>query len=723
MRVFLPSFANLNTVFPLLLSSLLLCFYWPHAHANFNRSYTTLENSITLKGDLDKIIRHGKLRILLTQDFTSVSYLPRRRSPLAEQQRIAEDFALSLGLIPELVIVNNFSEMIPALVAGKGDIIINNLTISDQRRKKISFSVPVSHVRQQVITRKDNDSIKSVSDLDGKKVMVNRGSTFWHSLLWLKKYRYTKIEILETPNQIDLDQLLDLLTDGEIDATILDSNRVDIYQGYRDDIKVATNFSGQRDIGWGIRKDAPRLVSEINRYIQLEHLTDETEKPFVGDFDQIKNRKILRVLLRNNAASYFLYRGKLMGFEFDLAQKFADYHDLRLEVVVAPSHRQFSTWLLKGKVDIAMGFLQPGDSPRRPGIEYSQPYHYARRHIVVAKNDPAKQLSDLDHRTISVRRDSGYWETLTNLQQQGAGFYLQATRDDIETEQLIQKVARGVYQATMTDEHILDIELVKSTAVRSVFTLEQEIPHAFVVRAENPLLKKQLNEFIKRIYRGEFYNVLYQKYFKSKRSVLKLARGRIVDTHKGRISPYDELVQKYAEHFGFDWRLITAQMFQESGFNPEAKSFSGALGLMQLMPRTAHSLGFKDVDAPTDNIQAGIKYMDWLRDRFKKELPIAERLWFSLAAYNAGIGHVWDAQRLASRIGLDPDRWLGSTELAMLLLSQIEYSSKARYGYVNGEEPVNYVRNIKQRFEAYVALGSNLLGDSTGRLDSILAYR
>ena len=723
MRVFLPSFANLNTVFPLLLSSLLLCFYWPHAHANFNRSYTTLENSITLKGDLDKIIRHGKLRILLTQDFTSVSYLPRRRSPLAEQQRIAEDFALSLGLIPELVIVNNFSEMIPALVAGKGDIIINNLTISDQRRKKISFSVPVSHVRQQVITRKDNDSIKRVSDLDGKKVMVNRGSTFWHSLLWLKKYRYTKIEILETPNQIDLDQLLDLLTDGEIDATILDSNRVDIYQGYRDDIKVATNFSGQRDIGWGIRKDAPRLVSEINRYIQLEHLTDETEKPFVGDFDQIKNRKILRVLLRNNAASYFLYRGKLMGFEFDLAQKFADYHDLRLEVVVAPSHRQFSTWLLKGKVDIAMGFLQPGDSPRRPGIEYSQPYHYARRHIVVAKNDPAKQLSDLDHRTISVRRDSGYWETLTNLQQQGAGFYLQATRDDIETEQLIQKVARGVYQATMTDEHILDIELVKSTAVRSVFTLEQEIPHAFVVRAENPLLKKQLNEFIKRIYRGEFYNVLYQKYFKSKRSVLKLARGRIVDTHKGRISPYDELVQKYAEHFGFDWRLITAQMFQESGFNPEAKSFSGAIGLMQLMPRTAHSLGFKDVDAPTDNIQAGIKYMDWLRDRFKKELPIAERLWFSLAAYNAGIGHVWDAQRLASRIGLDPDRWLGSTELAMLLLSQIEYSSKARYGYVNGEEPVNYVRNIKQRFEAYVALGGNLLGDSTGRLDSILAYR
>ena len=706
-----------------LLAGLSLFSYTQEASAFLNRSYSTLEKSIILKGDFDNIIRHGKLRILLTQDFTSVTYLPRRRSPLAAQQRMAEEFALSHGLTPELVIVDNFSELIPALVAGKGDIIVNNLTINAQRRQKISFSVSVTQVREQVITRKDDNSITRVSELSGKKVMVNRDSTFWHALRWLQKNKYPGIEILEIPNRVQLEQLLDMLAGGKIDATILDSNRVEIYQGYRDDFKVAVDFSGRRNIGWGIRKDAPRLVSEINRYIQLEHLTDETDTAFVDDLEQIKKRKLLRVLLRNNAASYFLYRGELMGFEYELAQEFARYHELRLEVAVPRSQQEFSAWLLEGKADIAMGFLQPSDSQRRLGIEFTRPYHFARQHIVVAKNDPTKQLSDLDNRTISVRRDSGYWETLTKLQQQGAGFTLRAATDEIETEQLIEKVASGSYQATLADEQVLDIELAKSVGVRSAFTLEQEISHALAVRAGNPMLKQELDEFIKRIYKSEFYNLLYYKYFKNKGSVLKLSKGRIADTQEGQISPYDKLVQKYAEQYGFDWRLITAQMFQESRFDPKAKSGSGARGLMQLMPRTVHSLGFKNIDAPADGIQAGIKYMSWLGDRFSKELPVAERLWFSLAAYNAGIGHVHDARRLANQIGLDPERWFENTESAMLLLAKKKYSSKARYGFVNGREPVNYVRDIKQRFEAYTELGDNLLGVSILPLRSVLASR
>jgi membrane-bound lytic murein transglycosylase F len=144
---------------------------------------------------------------------------------------------------------------------------------------------------------------------------------------------------------------------------------------------------------------------------------------------------------------------------------------------------------------------------------------------------------------------------------------------------------------------------------------------------------------------------------------------------------------------------------------------------MQLMPRTALSLGFKNIDAPADGIQAGIKYMSWLGDRFSKELPVAERLWFSLAAYNAGIGHVHDARRLAGQIGLDPDRWFENTESAILLLAKKKYSSKARYGFVNGREPVNYVRDIKQRFEAYTELGDNLLGASILPQPSVLASR
>lgn len=695
-----------------LFSLALLCL--SPVQAYLNRSYSTLEESQPLNGDFIDILGSGKLRILLTRDFSSADYLPRRASPLAEQQRIAEEFALSHGLIPELVIVDNFSKLIPALEAGLGDIIVDNLTINDLRLEKISFSVPVDHVNEQVIVASTNKSVQRVRDLNGKRVMVSRDSTFWHALTWLKENRYPEIEILETPDGVQVETALDDLAAGKIDATIMDSNLVEIYTSFRDDIRVATNFSSQRDIGWGVRKNAPRLVSEINRYLQLEFQVEDQDKQFTGDFEQIRKRRVLRVLLRNNAASYFLYRGELMGFEYELAREFADYHGLRLEVVVPPSYHELTTWLLEGKADIAMGFLEPDDLQRRLGIDYSDPYHYARQHIVVHKDDNAISLADLDDQTISVRSRSHYWKSLSRLQNGGAGFSLRATDDDVETEYLIQQVAHGKYKATMADEHLLNIELAKSIPVRSAHALESEVPHSIALRKRNPELKRALNEFVKRIYKSEFYNVIYLEYFRNKRSVQRLARGRIIDPLTGQISPYDELVRKYSDHYGFDWRLITAQMYQESRFDPKAKSHIGARGLMQLMPLTAKEMGVKDISDPASSIRGGVKYLDWLRDRFDADLVISDRLWFTLAAYNAGAGHVQDARRLAGQLGHDPDRWFGHTEQAMLLLEKKQYAKKARYGYVNGSEPVNYVRDIKQRFEAYVDLSRDVAKTSPG---------
>ena len=710
MRLFRVTLARLNfkdSVLPCFFGLLILS---SSAQAFFNRSYSTLEEAQSVKGDFDTILGEGKLRILLPQDFTSVTYLPRRKSPLAEQQRIAEEFALSHGLTPELIFVKNFAELIPALEAGKGDIIINNLTINDARRKKISFSVPVAHVREQIIVRSNDDRISRVRDLSGRTIMVNRDSTFWHALKWLKENKYSDINLQAAPDHVKREQIIDLLVAGKIDATILDSNLAEIYLGYRDDIKVAANFSGQRDIGWGIRKDAPRLVSEINRFLQLEHYANSAESAYVDDFDQIKKRKVLRVMLPNSAASYFLYRGELMGFEFDLVKEFARYHNLRLEIVVPPAQEETVNWLLEGKVDMAMAFLEQEPKLEALGIAYTDPYHFAQQHIVVHADNPARQLSDLRETDISVRRNSGNWRRLNRLQRQGAEFNLRAVNDEFEVEKLVQKVSRAELDATLIEQHVLDIALAASTSVKSVAVLDEEIPHVIALRNKNQQLKKALNAFVKRVYKSEFYNVLYKKYFKSQKSVARLNKDRAKDIAAGKISPFDNLVQKYSDKYGFDWRLIAAQMFQESGFDPTAKSHSGARGLMQLMPRTARSLGIEKVNEPDGSIQAGVKYLDWLRDRFDAELPLNERLWFSLAAYNAGIGHVHDARRLARQLGRDADKWFDNTEYAMLQLGKKHYAKKARYGFVNGQESVNYVREIKQRFEAYVELGSKTYG-------------
>jgi len=143
-------------------------------------------------------------------------------------------------------------------------------------------------------------------------------------------------------------------------------------------------------------------------------------------------------------------------------------------------------------------------------------------------------------------------------------------------------------------------------------------------------------------------------------------------------------------------------MFQESRFDPDSKSAAGAQGLMQVLPRTADELGYKDLTQPKQSIAAGVKYLDWTRARFSDDLPVQEKLFFALAAYNAGFGHVRDAQKLATTMNLRSDKWFNHVEKAMLLLQQPKYYKKTRFGYCRGSEPVNYVREIQQRYLSYV---------------------
>ena len=176
---------------------------------------------------------------------------------------------------------------------------------------------------------------------------------------------------------------------------------------------------------------------------------------------------------------------------------------------------------------------------------------------------------------------------------------------------------------------------------------------------------------------------------------------------RDQVSPYDDIVKHYAGEYDFDWQLIVSQMYQESRFNPKVKSSSGAQGLLQVMPRTAKEMGFQNLDNPKTGIHAGVKYLDKMRGRFETDTDAQERIWFALAAYNAGAGHVNDACRLASQKGWDSQRWFEHVERAMILLSKPQYARRARHGYVRGEEPAAYVRKIRDRYWAYAAMLTN----------------
>ena len=171
-----------------------------------------------------------------------------------------------------------------------------------------------------------------------------------------------------------------------------------------------------------------------------------------------------------------------------------------------------------------------------------------------------------------------------------------------------------------------------------------------------------------------------------------------------KLSPYDDIVHKVAQHYDFDWRLIVAQMYQESQFDPNAISYAGAEGLMQIIPETADLLGLADSYDPAASIQAGVRYMDYLRDKFVEEELSEDRVWFSLAAYNAGYNRVQRARKLATQMNLDSNKWFDNVELAMMAMAKPVWKDGELAQNCRCGQTVVYVRDIRTLYNNYVRL-------------------
>ena len=671
---------------------------------NHNLPVANNDDSYIELGDLPQLRTRGNLRILLPRFSSGVEYLPRSGLPIHYETELMARFAEQVGLNPVWIYVDKFEQLTPMLLQGKGDVIAANFTITQKRKQKLAFTVPVATIKEQLVTRAD-DQIKAVEDLVGREVAVQKSTAYWGTVQKIVK-QYPGIQVRAIPEDYSVEEIIDAVANRKLDVTVADSNLLKALLPILDSIKVPLDLSGERPVAWAIRPNAVKLKAELDNFLNQERLTFADNKRYKADLPQIKQRKVLRVLTRNNAATYFLWRGELMGFEYELAKEFARLHGLRLEMVVAPSRTALFTWLRQGRGDLIAANLTIMPQQKDLGVKYSRGYNKVMEVVVTRKDDDSlKSVDDLAGRTVYARPSSSYWRSLTALIDKGIKFKLEAVPESMETEEIIEKVANGEYDLTVADSHILDIELAwREEQIKAAFELGGPDFHGWVVRDDQPKLLKAVNAFVKKEYRGLFYNLAHEKYFQKPDDIKQRLEERVDNEQGGRLSPYDDLARKYAEKHGFDWRMIVAQMYQESRFNPRAKSWTGARGLMQVMPHTATELGVSDLRKPEQGIKAGVLYLDWLRDRFEPELPVKDRMWFALAAYNAGAGHVKDARRLAARLGLSPNRWFDNVEKAMLLLTKRKYARKATYGYVRGIEPVHYVRQIRDRYEAYVRL-------------------
>ncbi len=190
-------------------------------------------------------------------------------------------------------------------------------------------------------------------------------------------------------------------------------------------------------------------------------------------------------------------------------------------------------------------------------------------------------------------------------------------------------------------------------------------------------------------------------------AVKRKARPQFLNAKKGVISKYDALLQRGAASIGWDWRLLAAQCYQESAFDPRAVSWAGARGLMQIMPATGVALGLNNPWDPEQNISAAVKYLGQLQAQFSDIGDRNERINFVLAAYNGGVGHVRDAMALAKTHGANPQRWR-EVERYILLLQKPQYYTQpcVHYGYLIGTETAGYVSAIQERWRQYCGQAS-----------------
>lgn len=660
-------------------------------------------------GDLDALRDRGLFRILTQR--REATYLPRDGYPLDQELRLAARFARSVGLKPVAVYVEDFAELIPALLEGRGDAIAANLTVTGPRQQRLQFTVPVGRAREQIVTRSEDDSIETLADLAGRTLTVIPDTTFWDTAQQIRE-RVPGLRIEPAGAGANSVALLERVATGALDLTIADSNVLDVVLDYRTDLQPVLDVSPPRPLAWAIRPQSPQLLEALNRFLNTEQLTRRRPPTYTGDLPELRKRKVLRLITRNTAATYFLWRGELRGFEYELAKRFADKLGLRLEVVVAPDNQALLPMLIEGKGDIVAAFLTPSEKRESLGVGFSRPYHYASETVVGRSDEPLLESTEaLAGRSFAVRPSSSYWQTLTALRDSGVDLEIIEAPETLDTEEIIARVAEGEYDLTLADSHFLDVEQTWRQDVHGLLTLGEPIAHGWAVRKQDEKLLAAIDDFLRKEYRGEFYNIVYERYFRDPHSITRYKEGQELILSEGRLSPYDDLVKKYAQEYGFDWQLIVAQMYQESRFDPEARSWAGAQGLMQVLPRTGKEFGFENLKDPETGIHAGIRYLDWLRDRFEPELDVRERMLFTLAAYNAGAGHIRDARSLARKNDLDPDRWFGNVEEALRLKSKRKHAKHTRHGYVRASETVKYVRQIQDRYLAYKALTAEASAD------------
>jgi membrane-bound lytic murein transglycosylase F len=452
-----------------------------------------------------------------------------------------------------------------------------------------------------------------------------------------------------------------------------------------------------------------------NRTLAVEEMIEVEEVENKHDLPAILKRGVMKATTDYNSTNYFVYRGQPMGFHLELLRMFAQHIGVEIEIFVSNDlDENFACLLADGECDVIAMDLAVTRS-RREMVAFTEPHSQTRQVLIQRRPEHwyhmrstemedllIRNQIDLSGKTVHVQRNSAHAIRLRHLMEE-IGDIIHIVEVDQEPESLIERLANGEIDFTISDEHVAQVNqsYYANIDIMTPVSFTQNL--SWAVRHDTPLLKAAIDEWMSEFTQTRQYATLYSRYFQNPRSSM-MAKSPFHSLGGGKISLFDEYFKRYSEIIGWDWRLIASLAFQESRFNNDAVSWAGAFGIMQLMPGTAAMYNVSQASTPIENIIAGVKYLDWIDRRMREVIEDdSERVKFVLASYNVGIGHVMDARRLAEKYDKNPNIWKDNVDYFVLNKSKPKYylDPVVRFGYARGSEPFNYVSEILERYEHY----------------------
>lgn len=412
--------------------------------------------------------------------------------------------------------------------------------------------------------------------------------------------------------------------------------------------------------------------------------------------DEIKRNKILKVVLLNAPSTYYIGANGPQGFEYDLLKDYAKHLGVKLKITPANTTKEAIELSKDNNYHIISAAL--AKTPKRvKKFNFGPSYFEVQEQVICNRNmlragKFPRAVEDLEGLHVSVGEDTSYSETIRDLQEDGFDINASFT-SEYSTEELLEQVANNTIDCTLADSNIYSLNQRYFTEIAMAFTISGREQLAWVLTPDSKDLESDMYSWLNSYnqsgkmaeLKDHYYShILYFDYYDTKMFYKRI---------KSRLPKYEKYFKIASDKYDIPWSLIAAQSYQESHWNPKAKSFTGVRGLMMLTRSTAKHVGVRNRLDPKQSILGGTKHLKKMIESVPSGVEGENRLKYALAAYNIGMGHVKDAQVLATKFGLDKNVW-SDLKTVLPLLSQKRYYRSLKYGYARGSEPVRYVESI-----------------------------